>query len=491
MFSDIPIRPLHAHWRNAVLASGKTSQPQVSPDPDPVQFVTRQLGIQPDPNQQWLLTGPHHRLIVNCSRQWGKSTITAAKVLHTALTRPEILVLVTSRTARQSGLFINKVAAFARRLGIRPRRDPASPISVLLPNQSSIVGLPGSSGENIRGFSSAALLVIDEAARVSDDLYYTARPSLAASRGDIWLLSTPRGKRGFFYNEWAHHQHRWERLSVPATQCPRIPSDFLEEERSTMGEDWFRQEYMCEFIDLNGTIFVRDLVEKAFTSEILPLTLELTAGHTPLAPRGASYHIGLDLGQKHDFTAIAILERRDAGLPHFLHPWAVEETAYQLRYLERLPLGTPYPKIVEHIAALTRRPELQLHTELVVDGTGVGAPVVDLLRQAALPCRITSLSITAGEHAHQTHRSAAVPKRDLIATLEVMLDEEELKIAAALPERRRLVEEFMSLKAGTTRTGHETFGAAGSNHDDLLIAVALACWSAKRPLAGHQSKRLL
>ena len=459
--------------RRPLARQGRQAKPAVCPDPDPVRFVTLQLGLQPDPNQQLLLSSHRPRLIVNCSRQWGKSTIAAAKALHTALTAPGSLILVASRTARQSGLFVRKVAGFVRQLGIPPRRDPGNPVSVLLPNGSSIVGLPGASGENIRGYSAAKLLVIDEAARVSDELYYTARPVIAASGGDIWLLSTPRGKNGFFYTEWSHHRDRWERLSVPATECPRIPAEFLEEERSTMGEDWFRQEYMCEFIDVNGTVFARDIVEKAFCPAVRVLSTD-TAQSPPRNSRLATFYIGIDLGQKHDFTALAILERRDPPLPNFLHPWLEQEVAYELRHLERLPLGTPYPKVVEHIAKLTRLPELDL-----------------LLRQAALPCPIRGVSITAGEKSRDGRQSSTVPKRDLIATLEVMLDEEELKIAAGLPERRRLVDEFMSMKAGITRTGHEVFGASGRNHDDLLTAVSLACWFARKPSIGRQSRRLL
>ncbi len=470
--------------------ASKRAKPEVCPDPDPVQFVTRQLGLQPDSNQQWLLSGHRRRVIVNCSRQWGKSTITAAKALHTALTASDSLVLVASRTARQSGLFVRKVAGFIRHLGLQLRRDPGNPISVLLPNGSSIVGLPGASGENIRGFSAATLLVIDEAARVTDELYYAARPILAASGGAIWLLSTPRGKHGFFYNEWAHHPHHWERLSVPATECPRIPAAFLEEERATMGEDWFRQEYMCEFVDIDGTVFARDLVEKGFAPTVGVLCTDASQS-TPQNSRLTSFYIGVDLGQRRDFTAVAVLERRDPPPPHFLNPWPGPEVAYELRHLERLPLGTPYPKVVERITQLTRLPELDNCAELVVDGTGVGAPVVDLLREANLPCRIASVTITGGDTPREGRRSSTVPKRDLIATLEVMLDEEELKIAADLPERRRLVEEFMSLKAGATSTGHEIFGATGKDHDDLLTAVSLACWFARKPSVGPQSGRLL
>ena len=139
-----------------------------------------------------------------------------------------------------------------------------------------IVGLPGASEDRIRGFSAAAMLIIDEASRVDDDLYYAARPILAASGGDIWLLSTPRGKRGFFYTEWAHGNDRWERVSVPATECPRIPADRLEDERATMGENWFRQEFMCHFVDLDGSVFQRDQIEKAFSTALKPI---LTTNH--------------------------------------------------------------------------------------------------------------------------------------------------------------------------------------------------------------------
>src|SRR5205085_10684388 len=120
------------------------------------------------------------RLIVNCSRQWGKSTVTAAKALHMALTRLDSLILCASPTARQSVLFIQKARKFARVLGTRERRDPDHPISALLPNESRIIGLPGASEDHICGFSSVDLLVIDEAARVRDEVFYAILPVIAA-----------------------------------------------------------------------------------------------------------------------------------------------------------------------------------------------------------------------------------------------------------------------------------------------------------------------
>ena len=203
------------------------------------------------------------------------------------------------------------------------------------------------------------------------------------------------------------------------------------------------------------------------------------------------YFIGLDLGQKQDFTAIAVVERRDSGPTHFLSSYRLL-TTYGLRYLERIPLGTPYPRVVERIGRLTRLPEIRQRCTLVVDATGVGAPVVDLLRQANLDCQLVALTITGGEHAHRGHgHCCTVPKRDLIATLQVMLEEEDLIIAAELPERRRLVEELMALQVHAMPSGHESFGASGRVHDDLVLAVALACWQARKPVIGEQGRRLL
>ncbi|HYK61582.1 MAG TPA: terminase family protein [Bryobacteraceae bacterium] len=155
-----------------------------------------------------------------------------------------------------------KAGELVARLGIRPRGDVKNARSLRLPNGSRIVGLPGTEG-TIRGFSAAALVVIDEAARAPDSLHKAPRPMLAVSGGELWLLSTPRGKTGFFYDVWAHGGDEWERVMVRATDCARIASEFLEEERRELGEAWFLQEYMCEFVDSGVHMFDAELVERA------------------------------------------------------------------------------------------------------------------------------------------------------------------------------------------------------------------------------------
>lgn len=138
-----------------------------------------------------------------------------------------------------------------------------------LQNGSRIVSLPGKE-ETIRGYSGVRLLVVDEAARVPDSLYYSVRPMLAVSGGRLVCLSTPFGKRGFFHQEWIEG-HGWERVKITADQCPRISKAFLEEERRSLGDWWYRQEYNCEFVETVDQIFGYDLVMSAVSDAVPPL----------------------------------------------------------------------------------------------------------------------------------------------------------------------------------------------------------------------------
>ena len=248
-------------------------EPERKEEEDAAEWVRTKLGFDPDRKQALVLTSASKRGMLNCARQWGKSTITAAKAVHEAVHTKERLIWVVSPSARQSGEFVRKAEGFARRLGMRTKGDGTNEMSLQFPNRSRIIGLPGSE-ETIRGFSAVSLLLVDEAARVSDELYLTVRPMLAASSGALWLMSTPRGKRGFFYEAWERGGSEWERIRAPGTECGRIERKFLAEERETMGERWFQQEYMCEFVETESGMFEREVVERAITREVELLVIE-------------------------------------------------------------------------------------------------------------------------------------------------------------------------------------------------------------------------
>src|SRR5215218_4635041 len=194
----------------------------------------RALGLEPDGWQEELLCSTSDRVLLNCSRQSGKSTMTAVIALHRALYHPGSLVLCLAPALRQSQELFGKVLGFYRDLGrpVSPHGERKLPLE--LENGSRIVTLPGSE-KTVRGFSGAALLILDEASRVSDELYSAVRPMLAVSGGALMMLTTPHGKRGIFYEEWTAG-HGWERYEVTAHECPRIPPAFLEEERQAMPE---------------------------------------------------------------------------------------------------------------------------------------------------------------------------------------------------------------------------------------------------------------
>src|SRR5436309_264274 len=165
-------------------------------------LIFKAIDYQPDPWQQGLLRSPHPRVMLCCSRQAGKSTTVAALAIHQALFTPGSLVLLVSRSQRQSGELFRKVLDFYNALGRPVKTVSESALQMQLANGSRIVTLPGKEA-NIRAYSSASLLILDEAARVPTELYRSVRPMLAVSHGRLILLSTPFGKRGFFWDEWA------------------------------------------------------------------------------------------------------------------------------------------------------------------------------------------------------------------------------------------------------------------------------------------------
>jgi len=230
----------------------------------------RAVGLtNPDPWQEALLRSDSGHVILNCSRQSGKSTMAALLALHRTLYHPGSLVLVLAPSLRQSQELFAKIEGFYHTLGRPVPAYGERRLSLELGNGSRIVTLPGTE-KTVRGYSGATLLVVDEAARVDDDLYYAVRPMLAVSGGSLMMLSTPFGKRGVFYEEWTNGTG-WERYEVPATECPRIPAKFLEEERKVLGPWWYGQEYECRFMATTDAVFAMEVIERAVTDEVRPL----------------------------------------------------------------------------------------------------------------------------------------------------------------------------------------------------------------------------
>jgi hypothetical protein len=205
------------------------------------------------------------------------------------------------------------------------------------------------------------------------------------------------------------------------------------------------------------------------------------------------FTLGLDLAQSADHSAIALLEQTAIPQAFDRVTWSQPSTIVcDLRYLRRFPKGTPYPDIVDFLETTLQAPPLHRQTTLVCDATGLGAPFIDMLRRAQLDAPILPIILT-GAQSSAKPGSRSVPKTDLIAALSYRLHTGTLRIPNDLPNRDLLYHELLHFRAKLSPGGSTRLEAQRSDdHDDLLIALALACWHTRpRQQGGHQPNRLL
>jgi hypothetical protein len=206
--------------------------------------------------------------IWNCSRQSGKSTLAALLALYTATHRSNSLSLLIAPSLRQSSELFIKVKNYYAMLPSDPdwKLVEDSTMRCKMQNGSRIIALPGAQ-ETVRGYSAATLVIMDEAAQCSTDLYRSIRPMLAVSGGRLILPSTPFGKRGFFYDIWESKSPEWEKRAVTAEMCPRISKEFLAVEREAQAE-WYGQEYEGQFLDVRGGLFSPEMIAQMTVADL-------------------------------------------------------------------------------------------------------------------------------------------------------------------------------------------------------------------------------
>jgi hypothetical protein len=236
---------------------------------DPILFA-RDVGIEPDPWQAELLQDRPRRALLLCSRQSGKSTVSALLGLWVCLYESPALVLLVSPSQRQSGELFRTLMGFHAKLPNAPSLVMESALRAEFSNGSRILALPGTE-RTIRGIAGADLICVDEAARVEPDLLQAIRPMMATKpNGRLYMISTPAGKSGEFYECWAHGQ-AWHRVRVAASECPRISKEFLAEEFCQLGAARYSEEYELQFRDADEAAFSVAVIEAAFSRKVLPL----------------------------------------------------------------------------------------------------------------------------------------------------------------------------------------------------------------------------
>ena len=397
--------------------------------------LLRRAGMEPYPWQERAANDPAQRQLYLTSRQAGKSTISAALSLHTALYRDNATVLLVAPTLRQSQELAQKTRTFARALNLELAGESA--LRVELPNGSRILALPGSE-DTIRGYS-AHLVIIDEAAWVSDELYTAIRPMLSITRGRLIAISTPYGTRGWFWAAWHSDDGEWARYRVPAHEIPTMSSEFLESERRALGDAMFRQEYLAEFVGSGG----------ALPEEHIRQAVRLQDAEPP--QRGHTYVAGLDLARLSDWTSVSILD--------------VTEEPYRLVHQERWQADWAYTE--ERVVSLLQ----SYNARVTIDATGVGDPVFERIRRRwplAHPFRFTSQS-----------------KAELINELRLSLAEERVWL---YPDSA-LLAELLALEANQTAYG-VSYSAPAGGHDDTVMSLALALWTVRGRVPEYSSVRV-
>lgn len=236
---------------------------------DPVQFAQR-AGITPEPWQAAVLRSPARHRILCCSRQAGKSTVSAVAAVHQALYHPNSLILLLAPVGRQAKELLGKVRDIYAGVQSEMGTEADNQVTLEFANGSRIVVIPDKEG-NVRGFSAVDLLIIDEAAWVLDATYMAVRPMLAVSQGKVMLLSTPNGKRGFFHVEWTAAGADWHRSMITVFDVPHIARSWIEAERTKIPASTFDQEYMCHFGETEDAVFHYQDIRDALTDDVKPL----------------------------------------------------------------------------------------------------------------------------------------------------------------------------------------------------------------------------
>ena len=231
--------------------------------------------MDPDPWQADVLRSNHPRVLLNVARQVGKSVTCATKAVHVAVYEPGALILLLSPSQRQSGELFKKILTTYKALGRPIASEAESALTLTLENGSRIVSLPGSEA-TIRSYSAVRLLIVDEASRVEDETISAVRPMLAVSGGQLIALSTPAGRRGWWHAAWEDGGNAYQRVRVPASECPRISAAFLAEEKASMGDYFYSQEYCCEFAESDAQLISEATLKAMWDAHCAP----------PLFPEG-------------------------------------------------------------------------------------------------------------------------------------------------------------------------------------------------------------
>jgi len=291
-------------------------------------------------------------MAIRSSRQAGKSTIISIKAAEFAIKNPRKLVMIVASVERQANLLFEKTLNYLndkyRDLISTGTLKPTKHL-INLKNGSRIMSVPcGIDGHGIRGYT-IDMLIFDEAAYINEAVFTAVIPSMLTTKGKIILLSTPFGKRGYFYN--CFNDDNFKTWHIRWNECPRADKEFIARERERMSKLQFLQEYEAEFVDELRQFFPSDLIRSCMI---------LQRGY-PLSPSGDKF-LGVDIARMGDdeSTFCSVIRENDD-----IKMFDLEITTKTL-----------ITDTIEKIRSLNRSND---YKKIYIDDAGIGAGVYDVL----------------------------------------------------------------------------------------------------------------
>jgi len=408
-----------------------------------VEYAEKVLGVKPFAYQAKLLEDENKRIVACMGRQTGKTTTIAMKAIYFADTNPNVTVLITSPSLRQSMIMFDRIATFVYSTPrLRNKIVRATRTLIHFENGSRIIALPCS--ENLlRGYT-AQMVICDEASFMPEEVItQVIFPMLSTTDGYAIFLSTPWGKDHFFYRAFVNPAYSVHK--VKSSECPLIKSEFLEEMKANMTREAYLMEYEAEFVEALNSYFPQDLIRKC-VELAQKLGVELYGSLEAVFPTGDHY-AGVDFGKLQDYSVITVLKR--------------ESDVLKLVYLYQFPLETPYTQVIGHLVRANQKFKFR---KVFVDQTGVGEPVLEEIRNQGLN-NVEGLKFTV-----QT-------KEDLLSNLKIAMEQNRL----AIPYHRQLCTQINEQQYAYSKSGHLQFSHPQNSHDDMLWALALAVYGAREP----------
>jgi phage FluMu gp28-like protein len=409
----------------------------------PVDFAVKVLGIEPFDYQAKLLEDDKKRIVACMGRQTGKTTTIAMKAIYFADTNPNVTVLITAPSLRQSMIMFDRIATFVYSSArLRNEIVRATRTLIHFENGSKIIALPCS--ENLlRGYT-ANMVICDEASWIPEEVITQVLfPMLTTTQGYAIFLSTPWDKNHFFYRAFVNPNYSVHK--VKSEQCPLVTQEFLEEMKANMTREAFLMEYEAEFVEALNSYFPQDIIRKC-VELAQKLGVELYTSLETAFSKG-DYYVGVDFGKLQDYSVIVVLKR--------------EADVLKLVYMYQFPLETPYTQVIGHLVRANQKFQF---CKILVDQTGVGEPVLEEIRNQGISC-VEGLKFTV-----QT-------KEELLSSLKIAMEQNRL----AIPYHRQLCTQINEQQYAYSKSGHLQFSHPANSHDDMLWALALSVMAAREP----------